>query len=72
MDSRDGQWFDNLTSKYSFKSIAFADLVRKAESKWGYLAPPQHVLENKIKSRDAARKRDDTVRWIKQYKEAGL
>ena len=67
-----GQWLDNLTSKYSFKSIAFADLVKKADAKWGYLAPPHHVLENKIKSRDTARKRGDTVRWIKQYKEAGL
>ena len=62
-----GRWFDSKTAQLNFKSIAFATLVYQAEGIWGYRAPPQEVLENKIKSRDAARKRGATVRWILQY-----
>ena len=62
-----GQWFDALTKSLSIKCISFAQLVQDADNKWGAKAPPQEVLENKIKSRDRARKRGDTVKWIKDY-----
>ena len=65
-----GQWFDALTQNLSIKCVAFAQLVKDADNKWGHKAPPQEVLENKIKSRDRARKRGDTVKWIKDYQKA--
>ena len=62
-----GKWYDGQTHSLNIKSISYAQLVRDAEQKWGYKAPPQEVLENKIKSRDKARKRGGTVRWITDY-----
>ena len=66
-----GRWLDTLTSSLNIKCIAFEQLARDAEDKWGHKAPPQEVLENKIKSRDRARKRGDTVKWIEDYRKEG-
>lgn len=62
-----GRWLDGRTSTFTFKSIAFQQLVEDAEQLWGLRAPPQEVLENKIKSRDNARKKGYTVKWILDY-----
>ena len=59
-----GKWFNEKTRKYSYKSIAFAALALQAESRWGYRAPDQEHLQNKIKSRDNARKNNKTVKWV--------
>jgi len=58
------KWFHGHTRGYTFKSISFVNLVQKAESLWGYKAPQQEHMENKIKSRDKAQQEGRTVRWV--------
>lgn len=59
-----GKWFNAQTHRYTYKSIAFGALVQEAEDRWGYKAPQQEHLQNKIKSRDTARKSNRTVKWV--------
>lgn len=66
-----GRWLNAATHSLSYKSISFPDLANKADDKWGHKAPKQEQLENKIKSRDQARKRGDTVKWIRDTLEIG-
>ncbi len=58
------KWLYEKTSKYSYKSIAFGALAMQAENLWGYRAPDQEHLQNRIKSRDYARKNNRTVKWV--------
>jgi len=58
------KWLYEKTSKYSYKSIAFGALAMQAENLWGYRAPDQEHLQNRIKSLDNARKNNRTVKWV--------
>ena len=60
-----GVWLHERTANLNFKSISFPALVREAQDLWGYVAPKQEHLENKIRSRDKARKEGRTVQWVK-------
>ena len=60
-----GKWFHSKTSKLAYKSISFGEMVRLAEARWGYKAPQQEHLEGRIKSRDAARKKNRVVKWVR-------
>ena len=61
------RWLHAATEFLEFKSVPFVSLCEEAELKWGYKSPEQEHLENKIKSRDQARKQDRTVEWIKDW-----
>ena len=67
-----GVWLNKKTSKYSYKSIAFGALALQAEDLWGYKAPEQEHIQNKIKSRDNARKNNRTVKWVMDTQQHGL
>ena len=60
------RWFFRETTGLSFKSIPFVTLRDFAYNKWGYKAPEQEHLENKIKSRDKAVKEGRVCRWVQQ------
>ena len=57
-------WLHKCTERLTYKSIPFFSLTEEAESKWGYEAPEQEHLENKIKSRDNAAKEGRVVKWV--------
>ena len=59
------RWLHAATEFLAIKSVSFVPLCEEAQLKWGYKAPEQEHLENKIKSRDQARKQGRTVQWIK-------
>ena len=59
-----GRWFNRATHKLTYKSIPFGRLQRVADKKWGCKAPEVEHLQNKIKSRDKARKENRTVKWV--------
>ena len=56
-------WFNNRTRHLVKKSIGFVELRDEAFVKWGCRAPEQEHLENRIKSRDQARKEGREVKW---------
>ena len=58
-------WFHNATKHLSKKCIPFVSLAEEAEKMWGYSAPEQEHLENRIKSRDQARKEGREVKWAR-------
>jgi len=58
------QWFHHRTKGLSQKAVPFVALVEEAQTRWGHLAPQQHHMENKLKSRDAAEKEGRTVAWV--------
>ena len=60
------QWFHEQTHKFTFKCISFPGLVETAEQRWGHKAPEQDHMENKIRSRDKARKEGRTVKWVRE------
>ena len=49
-------WLQSKTHHLGFKSVPFAHLVEEADDKWGYIAPKLEHLQNKIKSREKAKK----------------
>ena len=59
-----GKWFNLKTHMLTYKSIPFGQLQVAAEKIWVIKAPEVENLQNKIKSRDAARKDDRTVKWV--------
>ena len=59
------RWLHAATEFLAYKSVPFVPLRDEAQLKWGYKGPEQEHLENKIKSRDQARKEGRTVKWIK-------
>ena len=59
-----GKWFNAKTEKLTYKSIGFGGLRDEAELRWGCKAPEVEHLQNKIKSRDKARKENRTVKWV--------
>ena len=59
-----GKWFNAKTHKLTYKSIPFGQLQRDADAMWGCKAPEVEHLQNKIKSRDTARKKNRTVKWV--------
>ena len=58
-------WFAAASCGLAKKSIPFVPLSEEAWDKWGYRAPQQEHLENRIKSRDQARKKGKRVKWDK-------
>ena len=64
------KWLHNKTHNLSRKCIPFTQLVFEAEMQWGYKAPQQEHLENKIASRDAARKKGAVVKWVRDILES--
>ena len=63
------RWLHDATECLAYKCVPFVSLLEEAQLKWGYKAPEQEHLENKIKSRDKARKDGRTVQWIKDIHE---
>ena len=59
-----GVWLHKATHNLTYKSTPFVSLVRDAEMIWGYAAPKQEHLENKIRSRDKGKKEGQTVAWV--------
>ena len=59
-----GVWFHKATHNLNYKSTPFVSLALDAENIWGYAAPKQEHLENKIRSRDKAKKEGKTVAWV--------
>ena len=57
------QWFANRTHGLHKKSIQFVEMSEEAHDRWGHLAPDQEHMENRIKSRDQARKEGRRVAW---------
>ena len=58
-------WLQKHTSHLTFKSVPFAGLEKQAEQIWGYNAPKQEHLENKIRGRDKAKKEGrPPPRWV--------
>lgn len=51
-----GVWLQQRTHHLGFKNINFPDLAREAEDLWGYSAPKQEHIENRIKGREKAKK----------------
>ena len=66
------RWFYQETNGLSFKSIPFVHLAETASEKWGYKAPEQEHLENRIKSRDKAAKEGRVCRWVQQQQSIQL
>ena len=63
------KWLMKRTHHLTFKSTPFVALVLQAEQLWGYTAPKQEHIENKIHSRDTASKEGRTVQWVKDADE---
>ena len=57
-------WLQSATHHLSYKSVPFMALVKEAFTLWGYLAPEQEHLENRIPSRENAKKEGRTVQWV--------
>ena len=57
-------WLHKATSHLHKKSIGFTELAAEAFRKWGHSAPEYEHLNNRIKSRDQARKEGREVRWV--------
>ena len=51
-----GIWLQKRTHHLGLKSINFLDLALEAEARWGHSAPKQENIENRIKSREQAKK----------------
>ena len=51
-----GQWLQKRTHHLGVKSVPFPSLALEAEAKWGYAAPKQENIENRIKGREKAKK----------------
>ena len=59
-----GVWLQSATHHLTYKSVPFATLVKEAYTIWGYEAPEQEHIENKIRSREKAKKEGRTVQWV--------
>ena len=60
-----GKWLHKQTHNLGIKQVPFQGLVRDAEVLWGYEAPKLEHLQNKIKSREQAKKeRRPPPRWV--------
>ena len=51
-----GVWLQKRTRHLGYKNINFPDLASEAEGLWGYAAPKQENIENRIKGREKAKK----------------
>ena len=62
-----GEWLHTRTHRLSYKSVPFQELVREAEIRWGYAAPQQEHLENRIRGREKAKKDGRPApRWVQE------
>ena len=60
-------WLQSKTHNLTYKSVPFTQLVAEAEDKWGYIAPKQEHLENKIRGRDKAKKDGrPPPKWVRE------
>ena len=59
------QWLHQRTRNTNMKSTPFVALALEAESKWGYSAPQQEHIENRIRGREKAKKDNlPPPRWV--------
>ena len=62
-----GEWLQMRTHNLNFKSTPFVALALEAEQRWGYTAPKQEHIENRIKGREKAKKEGrPQPNWITQ------
>lgn len=60
-----GKWLHRQTHNLGMKQVPFTQLVQDAEVLWGYEAPKLEHLQNKIKSREQAKKEGrPPPRWV--------
>ena len=59
------RWLHQRTRNTNMKSTPFVALTLEAESKWGYSAPQQEHIENRIRGREKAKKDNrPPPRWM--------
>ena len=59
------RWLHQRTCNTTMKSTPFVALALEAESKWGYSAPQQEHIENRIRGREKAKKDNrPPPRWV--------
>ena len=59
------RWLHQRTCNTNMKSTPFVALALEAESKWGYSAPQQEHIENRIRGREKAKKDNrPPPRWV--------
>ena len=59
------RWLHQRTRHTNMKSTPFVALALEAETKWGYSAPQQEHIENRIRGREKAKKDNrPPPRWV--------